>query len=247
MKDERCLTRADSQLRGSVANSQKNLACRAGISALTLTRLEGGGTSEPTDETVQALANALDYLRQPRALGRLHDVVRKSANGRTPKAFSALDLRCNLDRLLPGARLPLHDLGQQPAAVGARLRQVAAAHAVGDGVAGDASPLAHLGPGQAFASHSGEPDHQSLDAIKAKENLLELAARVRRNRPRRARGRCAHTCPSRGYRAPQSRQSSLELESAIHARAYSGLMSGEAIVGTPCAMAASFWAAIALR
>lgn len=41
--------------------TKKDLACKAGITALTLTRLEGGNTSDPTDETVQALANALDY------------------------------------------------------------------------------------------------------------------------------------------------------------------------------------------
>lgn len=41
--------------------TKKDLAEKAGISALTLTRLEGGDTSDPVKETVRALANALKY------------------------------------------------------------------------------------------------------------------------------------------------------------------------------------------
>ncbi len=41
--------------------TKKELAEKAGITAVHLTRLEKGGTSEPAPETVQALADALDY------------------------------------------------------------------------------------------------------------------------------------------------------------------------------------------
>lgn len=41
--------------------TKKDLAVQAGITALTLTRLEGGETSEPVEDTVRALANALAY------------------------------------------------------------------------------------------------------------------------------------------------------------------------------------------
>ena len=41
--------------------TKKDLAAKAGITALTLTRLEGGETSGPVDVTVNALAKALGY------------------------------------------------------------------------------------------------------------------------------------------------------------------------------------------
>lgn len=41
--------------------TKKDLAEKAGITALTLTRLESGDTSEPVEETVRALARALNF------------------------------------------------------------------------------------------------------------------------------------------------------------------------------------------
>ena len=41
--------------------TKKDLAEKAGITALTLTRLESGDTSEPVEETVNALARALNF------------------------------------------------------------------------------------------------------------------------------------------------------------------------------------------
>lgn len=41
--------------------TKKELAARAKLTPLTVTRLEAGDTSEPSSETVQALADALDY------------------------------------------------------------------------------------------------------------------------------------------------------------------------------------------
>lgn len=41
--------------------TKKDLAEKAGITALTLTRLESGDTSEPVEETVNALARTLNF------------------------------------------------------------------------------------------------------------------------------------------------------------------------------------------
>ena len=68
--------------------SQRELARRAGLHAITLVRLEGGATA-PSTRTVRALADALGVepgeLTSPEEVAELRRVLQKEAPPRTPE------------------------------------------------------------------------------------------------------------------------------------------------------------------
>jgi Zn-dependent peptidase ImmA (M78 family) len=70
--------------------TKKELATRARISPLTLTRLEGGETSDPGEETVQAIAGALEY---PRAFFYMDDCEELATEAVSFRSLSSLSAR----------------------------------------------------------------------------------------------------------------------------------------------------------
>jgi Zn-dependent peptidase ImmA (M78 family)/DNA-binding XRE family transcriptional regulator len=70
--------------------TKKDLALKAGITALTLTRLESGETTDPSEETVCALANALDY---PVEFFYLDDCEELSTDAVSFRSLSSLTAR----------------------------------------------------------------------------------------------------------------------------------------------------------
>lgn len=87
--------------------TKKDLAERSGITAVTLTRLESGETSEPSVETVQAIALALQY---PSEFFYLDDCEELTTDAVSFRSLSSLTARQRDAALAAGAiAFELHD------------------------------------------------------------------------------------------------------------------------------------------